>query len=110
MTGKTKNILLVHIGLALAQVICWGAFAVELHRALGGNALSWAYVFEWPLFALYAIYMWRRMLREERGRVTTTHPTNAAEDAARERYNAYLERVHRDEGGPSRGEGGPSRG
>ena len=26
----------------------------QLERALGGNTLSWAYTFEWPLFAIYA--------------------------------------------------------
>ncbi len=34
----------------------------QLSRALGGNTLSWAYVFEWPLFAGYAIYMWWRLV------------------------------------------------
>jgi DNA-binding transcriptional regulator of glucitol operon len=36
----------------------------QLSRALGGNTLSWAYVFEWPLFAGYAIYMWWRLVHE----------------------------------------------
>ncbi len=36
----------------------------QLDRALGGNELSWAYVFEWPLFAGYAVYMWWRLVHE----------------------------------------------
>jgi hypothetical protein len=36
----------------------------QLYRALGGNELSWAYVFEWPFFAAYAIYMWWRFVHE----------------------------------------------
>ncbi len=36
----------------------------QLSRALGGNTLSWAYVFEWPLFAAYAVYMWWRFVHE----------------------------------------------
>jgi hypothetical protein len=36
----------------------------QVSRALGGNTLSWAYVFEWPLFAGYAIYMWWRFVHE----------------------------------------------
>ena len=36
----------------------------QISRALGGNTLSWAYVFEWPLFAGYAVYMWWRFLHE----------------------------------------------
>jgi hypothetical protein len=36
----------------------------QITRALGGNSLSWAYVFEWPIFAGYAVYMWWRFLHE----------------------------------------------
>jgi hypothetical protein len=36
----------------------------QVHRALSGNDLSWAYVFEWPFFAGYAFYMWWRILHE----------------------------------------------
>ncbi len=36
----------------------------QITRALGGNSLSWAYVFEWPLFAAYAVYMWWRLVHE----------------------------------------------
>jgi pyruvate/2-oxoglutarate dehydrogenase complex dihydrolipoamide acyltransferase (E2) component len=36
----------------------------QLYRALGGNELSWAYVFEWPFFAAYAVYMWWRFVHE----------------------------------------------
>ncbi|MBV8463209.1 MAG: hypothetical protein JO368_07945 [Acidimicrobiales bacterium] len=36
----------------------------QIGRALGGNSLSWAYVFEWPIFAAYAVYMWWRFVHE----------------------------------------------
>lgn len=36
----------------------------QIHRALDGNQLSWAYVFEWPFFAGYAVYMWWRFVHE----------------------------------------------
>ena len=36
----------------------------QISRALGGNSLSWAYVFEWPFFAGYAVYMWWRFVHE----------------------------------------------
>ena len=36
----------------------------QISRALSGNTLSWAYVFEWPLFAGYAVYMWWRFVHE----------------------------------------------
>ncbi len=37
----------------------------QLHRALGGNELSWAYTFEWPFFACYAVYVWWRIIHDE---------------------------------------------
>ncbi len=31
---------------------------------MSGNTLSWAYVFEWPIFAGYAVYMWWKLIHE----------------------------------------------
>ena len=57
--------------------LCWHAVAVvaffgmmwlgdwQLHRALAGNELSWAYTFEWPLFAIFGVYFWVRTIRDE---------------------------------------------
>lgn len=36
----------------------------QLGRALGGNTLSWAYTFEWPLFAAYAVYVWWQLIHD----------------------------------------------
>jgi hypothetical protein len=57
--------------------LAWHAFSVlatvgtlwlgdwQLHRALSGNELSWAYTFEWPLFTIFGIYFWVKTLRDE---------------------------------------------
>jgi hypothetical protein len=57
--------------------LAWHAFAVlaaagmvylgdwQLHRAESGNELSWAYTFEWPLFAGFGLYFWIKSLRDE---------------------------------------------
>ena len=37
----------------------------QFHRAVGGNGLSWAYTFEWPLFAGFAVVFWARTIRDE---------------------------------------------
>ena len=37
----------------------------QLHRAESGNSLSWAYTFEWPLFAIFAVVFWVKTIREE---------------------------------------------
>jgi hypothetical protein len=41
----------------------------QLTRALSGNSLSWAYTFEWPLFAGYLVWVWWRLLHEDRASV-----------------------------------------
>ena len=46
----------------------------QLSRALGGNSLSWAYAVEWPLFAVYALYVWWRLVREEHGVIERRQP------------------------------------
>ena len=37
----------------------------QLRRAMSGNGLSWAYTFEWPLFAVFAVVFWARTIRDE---------------------------------------------
>jgi hypothetical protein len=51
-----------HFTLVVGLALCIAAFSFELGRAEGGNELSWAYVFEWPLLAIFAIYMWWKLL------------------------------------------------
>ena len=95
MEGKTKNAFRIHFGLFLAEVICIPAFFFELSRALDGNTLSWAYVVEWPFLALYAVYMWRKMLREERGLdVRAPIDTSLDDDPDLKAWNDYLAKVH----------------
>ncbi|MGH9067181.1 MAG: hypothetical protein ACRD0J_06795 [Acidimicrobiales bacterium] len=36
----------------------------QLGRAQSGNGLSWAYTFEWPIFAGYVVFMWWKLLHE----------------------------------------------
>ena len=60
--------LRINLGLVLAELICLPAFVFEITRALDGNTLSWAYVFEWPLLGGYAVYMWHKLRQDERGR------------------------------------------
>ena len=40
--------------------LCWW----QVTRALSGNTLSWAYVFEWPIFAGYGVYMWWKLIHD----------------------------------------------
>jgi hypothetical protein len=54
--------------LAFVIVAFWGMLWLgdwQFHRALGGNGLSWAYTFEWPLFAGFGVVFWARTVRDE---------------------------------------------
>jgi DNA-binding transcriptional regulator of glucitol operon len=37
----------------------------QYRRAMEGNALSWAYTFEWPMFAIFAVVFWAKTIRDE---------------------------------------------
>jgi hypothetical protein len=75
--------------------LCWHAFAVlatagmlylgrwQLLRAESGNELSWAYTFEWPIFAVCGVYFWVRTIREEL-RLAAEPPESAAAAAGRD--------------------------
>jgi hypothetical protein len=52
----------------LMVVSFWGMLWLgdwQFHRALAGNGLSWAYTFEWPLFAVFAVVFWAKTIRDE---------------------------------------------
>jgi hypothetical protein len=91
----------------------------QFHRAESGNSLSWAYTFEWPIFAIFVIVFWAKTIKDEfrppgqaeslddvalpagRGGVAVPAPGDAtAADAAGDEddeelaaYNAYLARL-----------------
>jgi hypothetical protein len=37
----------------------------QFHRAESGNALSWAYTFEWPVFAVFGVVFWAKTILDE---------------------------------------------
>ena len=71
----------------LMVVACWGMLWLgdwQLHRAMAGNGLSWAYTFEWPLFAGFAVVFWAKTIRDEfRIRRGGVDPTEGAERGQR---------------------------
>jgi hypothetical protein len=103
----------------------------QLHRALSGNGLSWAYTFEWPIFAVFAVVFWAKTIRDEfhppateagapdialpagaypaaAGAAPAAVPGGAAateEDAELAAYNAYLARLHKEVKGHGRWHG-----
>ncbi len=94
---KTEKTFRIHVGLILAEIICVPAFIWQFSRAIHGNLLSWAYVVEWPVLGGYAVFMWHRLLQDERG--LTERPVidikkAEAEDPDLAAWNAYLAKVH----------------
>jgi hypothetical protein len=55
----------MHVTLAVLVPGCAALCDWQVHRALSGNGLSWAYVFEWPFFAGYGVYVWWRLVHEQ---------------------------------------------
>lgn len=60
--------LLLHLLMVISFTGCLALGWWQLTRAEGGNALSWGYTFEWPVFALFAVAFWGRLVRDERRR------------------------------------------
>jgi hypothetical protein len=70
----TPRCLALHVTLlvllpAFAFLTKW-----QLDRAIGGNTLSWAYTFEWPLFAGYAVYVWWHLVHDSATGMTPRLP------------------------------------
>ena len=106
----------------LMVVTFWGMLWLgdwQLHRALSGNGLSWAYTFEWPLFAGFVVVFWAKTIRDEfrikrgggqvlaeagatsapglpdgLGARQVEEPDDDAGDEELARYNAYLARLN----------------
>ena len=101
----TRRAVGLHLALLIVAPACLAAFWWQLHRALDGNDLSWAYCFEWPIFALLAVAGWwqlvheddadrgaRRRHRETPQPLSPPTPTWRAEDESEElaAYNRWL--------------------
>ena len=57
------------LGWHLAMVVAVGGMLAlgwwQYRRAMAGNALSWAYTFEWPIFAVFGVVFWAKTIRDE---------------------------------------------
>ncbi|SCL67006.1 hypothetical protein GA0070606_4456 [Micromonospora citrea] len=62
----------------------------QVSRAAAGNAISWGYAVEWPIFAGFVVFVWWREVRHTlRGRPEQAAPEQAApEQAAPEQATA----------------------
>ncbi len=107
----SRRALKLHAVILIVVPACMALCVWQIYRAVDGNSLSWAYVFEWPLFAGYAVYMWWRFVHEkpepadatesENGHAAAIPPSpagppaakTAQEEAELAAYNDYLARL-----------------
>ena len=65
---------------AVALILAAGFLGLgwwQYTRAAEGNALSWGYMFQWPVFAAFVVFLWWREVR-----LALRGPERAAEPAA----------------------------
>jgi hypothetical protein len=106
----TPGWLLRHAIAVVLVAGCLGMGWWQIVRARGGNALSWGYAVEWPVFALFVLFVWGREVRatlrggyvepapprsevpeDLRIEVPVRRTAGAAEDDAQtSEYNRYL--------------------
>ncbi len=55
----------LHALLVVVVTGCLLAGRWQLHSALGGNTLSWAYTVEWPVFAVIGVIAWWHLIHED---------------------------------------------
>jgi hypothetical protein len=94
----SKRAVSLHVALAIFVPGCVALTWWQASRALGGNSLSWVYTFEWPIFAVYATYMWWKLVHDDAGRADAG-ADEGADDGGDDRagddeelaaYNRYL--------------------
>ena len=86
--------------LVLLPVFAWLTWW-QLTRALAGNTLSWAYTFEWPLFAGYAVYVWWQLVHDQTAAVSRR--ALSSEHAGGGRDTGHNDTVHNDSGSTDTG-------
>ena len=67
----------MHTTLLVLVPLCAALCDWQVHRALSGNVLSWAYVFEWPFFAGYGTYVWWKLVHDQMGQPVPAAPISA---------------------------------
>ncbi|HVC71985.1 MAG TPA: hypothetical protein VNC61_17140 [Acidimicrobiales bacterium] len=79
MRGRspTDRNVLTHLTAAVVVPGCLALGWWQITRALSGNTLSWAYAFEWPIFAGYAVFLWWKLIHDQPGGEPIVDPDRA---------------------------------
>ncbi|MDQ5973617.1 MAG: hypothetical protein QG661_826 [Actinomycetota bacterium] len=60
---RLRDLWQLHLPLAIVLVICASATIIEARRAGEGVWRAWAYMVEWPIIGLFAVWIWNRYRR-----------------------------------------------
>jgi hypothetical protein len=61
----SRRAVSLHVALIVFVPACVALTWWQVSRALGGNTLSWVYTVEWPIFGVYAAFMWWKLVHDE---------------------------------------------
>lgn len=86
----SRRAFVLHFLLVTVVPACLLAGWWQVHRALGGNLLSYFYSVEWPIFAILAAVAWWQLIHDV--------PTEAEYESPRRERRSFL---HRDDEVPS---------
>ncbi|MEU5827642.1 hypothetical protein AB0J77_00570 [Micromonospora tulbaghiae] len=53
-----------HVAMVVLVAGCLGMGWWQVTRAAGGNAISFGYAIEWPVFAAFVVFVWWREVRQ----------------------------------------------
>ena len=77
----TRKAVLLHSILLILVPSFVALFWWQVQRVRQGNGLSWAYVFEWPFFLGYAVYLWWKLVHEQDEPGAAPAPTSSSAPA-----------------------------
>ncbi|MER7165062.1 hypothetical protein ABT336_03155 [Micromonospora sp. NPDC000207] len=84
----TPALLFRHVAMVVLVVGFLALGWWQISRAVSGNAMSWAYAFEWPIFAGFVVFVWWREVRHELRRSPDGNAPESDPDPAAERPTA----------------------
>ncbi len=62
--SRRRDFWQLHVPLVLVLTLCTVITVIEVRRATEGVWRAWAYMFEWPMIGLFAIWIWHRYRKE----------------------------------------------
>ncbi|PZW01688.1 hypothetical protein SAMN05443287_10354 [Micromonospora phaseoli] len=71
-----------HVAMVVLVITFLGLGWWQVSRAAAGNAISWGYAVEWPIFAGFVVFVWWREVRHALGDGSTTDAAGSTSDTA----------------------------